>query len=44
MAGAVRDVLTELLHVCDRHELDFAEREHQAMQVYIEELGHVSPF
>ncbi len=38
VAGAVRDVLTELLHFCDRHDLDFAEREHQARQVYIEEL------
>lgn len=36
---AVRDVITELLHICDERLLDFAEREAAAREVYLEELA-----
>jgi hypothetical protein len=39
---AVRDLLTELMHLCDFHRLDFAGRIRLARQVYREEVaaGH----
>ena len=35
--SAVRDILTDLRHICDDQGLDFAERDQGAYEVYCEE-------
>lgn len=36
-ATVVRDTLATLRHVCDRYDLDFAEEDRRAYQLYAEE-------
>ena len=38
-ASAIRDVLTELMHVCDHNSLDFHWRVESATKVYNEECA-----
>lgn len=38
---AIRDVLTDVRHLCDIREFDFAALDTDAYQVYLQELGGV---
>ena len=35
--SAVRDLLTDLRHYCDQHEIDFDDRLEGSLEVYLEE-------
>ena len=41
LRGAIRDVLTEVAHVCHRHDIDFDERVDAAAEVAAEEMEEV---
>lgn len=36
--GAVRDILTDLLHYCEKHDIDLDERLESAKEVFQQEL------